>query len=681
MQALAQERKHKIERARMVILQFLIGLTAVVGVFILVATDVLAKESVIEEIHANQLEKLLQKKDFVAVFWYARHCRLCDDALEDLESIDDDAEKFSVDFVKVNDKRLAKSYGVRKFPALTFFRNGEITIFDGDVSDEDEVLDFLTSENLLVIPDKIEEVNADALANIIRDQKYVSALFYDDSRKTDEILEELENIDDEADVFKIRFVKIKDRELAEEFSLKDLPSLVYFRNSIPVVYHGDLTDETEVLEWLIQHQTSVWEKDVVESVSDEELDIMIKNVDHLLVLFHDKKKSSQQALEALENIDDDADRLGVSFVEVSDVNVGRRHGVYSYPTLVYFENEIPAVYDKTLTDHDQALNWLVQRVEGADIERVKAEMLEKIITKEDQVAVLFYKDQDEESNEILEALEDIDDDLDEKNIRFVKNCEAQVAEEYGIEQVPSLVVFRRGIPSMFEGNLMEEDDVLAWIMDEIAGDNRVEVVTDAMLDKLIKKRKHVAVFFYDKKSPKSHVALQALEQIDDDIKNHPDMHMVKLDDTDEALEYGLTDLPALLFFDEGVPGIFPGDINDSSVILDWLNHAVLEDNIGEVNSIMLEKLIHDMSQILVYVYFSADAHDLKLLKDLENIDHDLESFDVHLVRLPDDGSFAHAYQIDVIPTLVLFREGKPTVFKGDLGTEHKVVEWIEKIMT
>eukprot|EP00094_Tigriopus_californicus_P009562 TCALIF_09219-PA protein Name:"Protein of unknown function" AED:0.40 eAED:0.40 QI:0/-1/0/1/-1/1/1/0/681 len=681
MQALAQERKHKIERARMVILQFLIGLTAVVGVFILVATDVLAKESVIEEIHATQLEKLLQKKDFVAVFWYARHCRLCDDALEDLEGIDDDAEKFSVDFVKVNDKRLAKSYGVRRFPALTFFRNGEITIFEGDVTDEDEVLDFLTSENLLVIPDKIEEVNADALASIIRDQKYVSALFYDDSRKTDEILEELENIDDEADVFKIRFVKIKDRELAEEFSLKDLPSLVYFRNSIPVVYHGDLTDETEVLEWLIQHQTSVWEKDVVESVTDQELDIMIKNVDHLLVLFHDKKKTSQQALEALENIDDDADRLGVSFVEVSDVNVGRHHGVYSYPTLVYFENEIPAVYDKTLTDHDQALNWLVQRVEGADIERVKAEMLEKIITKEDQVAVLFYKDQDQESNEILEALEDIDDDLDEKNIRFVKNCEAQVAEDYGIELVPSLVVFRRGIPSMFEGDLLEEDDVLTWVMDEISGDNRVEVVTDAMLDKLIKKRKHVAVFFYDKKSSNSQMALQALEQIDDDIKNHPDMHMVKLDDTDEALEYGLTDLPTLLFFDEGVPGIFRGDIRESSAILDWLNHAVLEDNIGEVNSVMLEKLIHDMNQILVYVYFAADAHDLKLLKDLENIDHDLESFDVHLVRLPDDGSFAHAYQVDVIPTLVLFREGSPTVFQGDLGTEHKVVEWIEKIMT
>ena len=72
-----------------------------------------------------------QAHDFVAVFWYARNCRLCDSVLEDLETIDDDAEKFSVYFVKINDKRLAKSYGIEKFPALTFFRDEEMTLFEG----------------------------------------------------------------------------------------------------------------------------------------------------------------------------------------------------------------------------------------------------------------------------------------------------------------------------------------------------------------------------------------------------------------------------------------------------------------------------------------------------------------------------------------------------------------------
>jgi hypothetical protein len=42
--------------------------------------------------------------------------------LEELEKIDDDTDSFGVDFVKVNDKRLAKQYGIRTFPALTYFR-------------------------------------------------------------------------------------------------------------------------------------------------------------------------------------------------------------------------------------------------------------------------------------------------------------------------------------------------------------------------------------------------------------------------------------------------------------------------------------------------------------------------------------------------------------------------------
>ena len=52
------------------------------------------------------------------------------------------------------------------------------------------------------------------------------------------VLTELENIDDEADVFKIRFVRIHDLELAEDYSLYYMPSLVYFRSGMPIVYEG-----------------------------------------------------------------------------------------------------------------------------------------------------------------------------------------------------------------------------------------------------------------------------------------------------------------------------------------------------------------------------------------------------------------------------------------------------------
>ena len=50
-------------------------------------------------------------------------------------------------------------------------------------------------------------------------------------------------------------------------------------------------------------------------------------------------------------------------------------------------------------------------------------------------------------------------------------------------------------------------------MGEISGDHTVEVVTDAMLDKLISQFNHVAVLFYDKEDEKSAKILEALVRL------------------------------------------------------------------------------------------------------------------------------------------------------------------------
>lgn len=51
-------------------------------------------------------------------------------------------------------------------------------------------------------------------------------------------LQELENIDDEADQLDIGFVKIHDEALADEYNLGPLPALVYYRHQIPILYEG-----------------------------------------------------------------------------------------------------------------------------------------------------------------------------------------------------------------------------------------------------------------------------------------------------------------------------------------------------------------------------------------------------------------------------------------------------------
>lgn len=58
----------------------------------------------------------------ISIFVDARSCVTCDKVLAGLEQIDDDTDSFGVDFVKINDKRLAKQYGIKSFPALTYFR-------------------------------------------------------------------------------------------------------------------------------------------------------------------------------------------------------------------------------------------------------------------------------------------------------------------------------------------------------------------------------------------------------------------------------------------------------------------------------------------------------------------------------------------------------------------------------
>ena len=46
------------------------------------------------------------------------------------------------------------------------------------------------------------------------------------------------------------------------------------------------------------------------------------------------------------------------------------------------------------------MEWVVSLVEGADIEEVTDDMLEKMIVKEEKLSVLFYEENEEESNKV-----------------------------------------------------------------------------------------------------------------------------------------------------------------------------------------------------------------------------------------------------------------------------------------
>jgi len=636
------------------------------------------EEYSIEDVTRERLDKMLDTTSFVAVYWYARNCKRSENILKDMELIDDDAKKSNIDFVKINDKRFGKSFGVKKFPALSFFRDRQIFIYDGDLKDEEAVLEFITDEDNMAMPDKIEDVDADQLISIVETDPFVTVFFYDESKTSSKALEHMEDIDDETDVFHIRFLRINDPELADDYSLTRIPCLVFFRREIPIVYAGDMNDENEMLEWLIKNQSSADDEDVLESVDGEQLEIMVDNVDNLMIYFYDNTRMSLKILDVMETIDDDCDRMDVVFVAVKDKALAAKYNVDEFPTLMFFENQIPSVYDGELEKPAEILAWIDDLLTGADIEQVTNDILDKFIATKSYLAVVFFKEDDPKSVAALEVLEEIDDDLDEVGIMFVKLDDEKEAAEYGIEIFPSLVVFENGIPNLYDGSFESGDEILSWIVNESSGDHTIEIVTDNMLDQIVADHDHVAVVFYKKGEESSEKLIEMLEHIDDEAnENEFPIKLLRIDDADEAVEYGIDTLPALVYFDKRIPNIYSGDL-DTVDILIWMTEQTEGSHIEEISDELLQTLIKKHDDLTVFFYDKDVKQERKLLEELENVDHILENKGINLVKI-DDASEAEKYGVDVIPAIVHFQFKEPHVFKGDLTNEKKIVEWVLKL--
>jgi len=56
------------------------------------------------------------------------------------------AQIYGINFVKIQDQTLAKRYGIKNYPALVYFRNGNPLIFDGDLRNEEYVLEWLIED-------------------------------------------------------------------------------------------------------------------------------------------------------------------------------------------------------------------------------------------------------------------------------------------------------------------------------------------------------------------------------------------------------------------------------------------------------------------------------------------------------------------------------------------------------
>lgn len=102
-------------------------------------------------------------------------------------------------------------------------------------------------------------------------------------KKSQKIINELENIDDECEEKEIDFVKTSDTGIEEEYDLATLPALAFYRHQFRTIYTGDLMKEEDILKWVLNLHES--RHDEIESVDRKTLQVLISDVEHLAVFF------------------------------------------------------------------------------------------------------------------------------------------------------------------------------------------------------------------------------------------------------------------------------------------------------------------------------------------------------------------------------------------------------------
>lgn len=93
-----------------------------------------------------------------------------------MENIDDECEEKDISFVKTSDAGVEKEYDLPGLPSLGFYRFKIRTLYEGDLTDEDAILQWvlkLYSSKL----DVIETVDRKTLQVLIRDNDHLAVFF------------------------------------------------------------------------------------------------------------------------------------------------------------------------------------------------------------------------------------------------------------------------------------------------------------------------------------------------------------------------------------------------------------------------------------------------------------------------------------------------------------------------
>ena len=215
------------------------------------------------------------------------------------------------------------------------------------------------------------------------------------------------------------------------------------------------------------------------------LENILQEKNDAFVFFYDQTDpEAHTILEELEQIDEKLDKQDLTMVKISDEGVTASYGIEDIPALVYFENGVPQLYMDDLFNDNTVMKWMKSELKKEEIKEVTVSMLEKLIEKGRTMAVVFHDEENVENAAIMDELERIDDDCARFEISFVKVSDEEMAKDYGIDELPGLLYFENKIPSVYDGDLSDEEPLLEWLIEQKTTDT-IEEVTEEILAMLI----------------------------------------------------------------------------------------------------------------------------------------------------------------------------------------------------
>ena len=120
----------------------------------------------------------------------------------------------------------------------------------------------------------------------------------------------------------------------------------------------------------------------------------LERLEYVAVILYDEEDATNlDIINEYEEINDECKQNDIRLVKTSDDQLRKETGLAEdSPILIYYENDVPFLYNVHPLDPDEVdetLQWIIEQRNTAAVEEVTDAMLEDILEDHEYVAVLF----------------------------------------------------------------------------------------------------------------------------------------------------------------------------------------------------------------------------------------------------------------------------------------------------